>query len=77
MCKTSCFNSFTCYKIFKYLRTFLSVHYWSTEATLIQNSSRVTVGDWVVRAGAGEWRCMFSGTEFDCMGESTVPADGC
>lgn len=25
-----------------------------------------------VRAGAGEWRCMSSGIEFDCMGERTL-----
>lgn len=68
------------YTIFKHLHTFCSIlvnYAYKSEATLIQISSRVTVGEWVVRAGAGEWRCMFSGTEFDCMGESTVPADGC
>lgn len=27
-----------------------------------------------VRAGAGGWRCMFSGIEFDCMGERIVAA---
>lgn len=34
-----------------------------------------------MRAGAGEWRCMFSGIEFDCMDERVLLtpclSDGC